>query len=244
MGARLRKRVLHFAAFLVLSTGMATAQNRAIGLPDAPTPALRRDSRALRQSGNVAQSSPERFRPGLSTGLTARQKYKLAWRRIISPQLPLRAAFVSGWELGTDTGPDIPTNGWVPFTERFGYNAASISTTIFFNTALVPAMVHQDPRYFPLGKGPVKSRIRWAIRSEFVAFRDDGRTMPNYANLLGFALSSIAIDPFTPRDSAGFGDTVERYTIKIGVSTGLNVAREFHTLDYAKLMLRRSKIHR
>jgi hypothetical protein len=244
MDARLREGVLHFAAFLALSTGMATAQNSAVGLPDAPTPALLSDSRDAWQSADVAQSPPARSRPDLSTGLTARQKYKLAWRRIISPQLPLRAAFVSGWELGTDTGPDLPTNGWVPFTERFGYNAASISTTIFFNTAVVPAMVHQDPRYFPLGRGPIKSRILWVVRSEFVGFRDDGHTMPNYANLLGFALSSIAIDGFTPRDSASFGDTVERYGIKIGVSTGLNVAREFHTLDYAKLMLRHSKIHR
>lgn len=41
----------------------------------------------------------------------------------------------------------------------------------------------------------------WAIRSEFVGIGDDGHTMPNYANLVGFALSSIVANAYTPRGS-------------------------------------------
>jgi hypothetical protein len=240
MGAKLRWRIGQIAVLVLISAGNAVAQSAGDQfLPDAPVPNLPEGHGSPRSSSGDARPSPL----PVSSRLSAHQKYALAFRRIVSPQMPLRAAFVSGWELGTDTGPDMPTNGWGPFVERFGYNAAAISTTIFFSTAFVPAIVHQDPRYFRMGRGRVKSRIWWAVRSEIVGVGDDGHSMPNYANLLGFALSSAAIDTFTPRDSAGFGDTVERYAIKIGVSTGLNVAREFTAFDHAKDLLRHSKIY-
>jgi hypothetical protein len=152
MGARVRRNILQFTIAISLVTGIALAQSPAEEtLPDAPTPATPEALVAPAEKKETRQTRPE-----LTVGMSAKQKYALAYRRIVSPQMPLKAAFVSGWEVGTGTGPDFPTNGWKPFAERFGYNAAGISTTIFFNTAFVPALVHQDPRYFPLGKGPVK----------------------------------------------------------------------------------------
>lgn len=214
-------------------------------LPDAPQPADR--VAASRERPERAELKPyfptarKQMTPSFSTSLSAREKYQMAYRRIVSPQMPLKALFVSGFEMAAGTGPDFPTNGWVPFAERAGYNALSISTTVFFNTAFVPAMAKQDPRYFVLGSGPVKSRVAWAVKSEFVGVGDDGHAMPNYANLVGFALSSIAINAFSPRGSVGYGDTVERYAIKVGVSTGLNVAREFGLFDRVNVFARHSK---
>jgi hypothetical protein len=215
-------------------------------LPDAPTPVLVAASSADLETSGRAESHPVSTEPTVSrqlpsTGLSVRQKYALAYRRIVSPQLPLKAGFVSGWELATGTGPDLPTNGWGPFAERFGYNTASISTTIFFNTAFVPSLVHQDPRFFPLRHGPVKRRIWWAVRSEFVGVGDDGREMPNYANLIGFALSSIVVDAYTPRSSISLDNMAKSYSIKIAVSTGMNVARESRLFDRAKALVRHSK---
>ena len=173
--------------------------------------------------------------------MSVHEKYVLAYRRIVSPQMPLKAIFISGFELAARTGPDFATNGWGPFGERVGYNALSISTTTFFNTAFVPALVHQDPRYFALAAGPVRTRVLWAVRSEFVGFGDDGHTMPNYANLVGFAISSVLANAYTPRGSVGYEDTVNRYLIKIGVSTGMNVGREFGVFNRVKALAHQSK---
>ena len=236
MGAMLRRTIVRFTLFFSLATVSALAQQPFrealpnVSLPAPPDAATAPAEKPLLQ-----------MRPGFTVGMTAKQKYGLAYRRIISPQLPLKAAFVSGWEVGTGMGPDFPTNGWVPFAERFAYNAAGISTTIFFTTAFTPALFHQDPRYFPLAQGPVKSRLVWAVRSEFVGFGDDGRAMPNYANLVGLALASITVNAFSPRGSVGYGDTVERYAIKLGIGTGLNVAREFRVFDRVKVIVRHSK---
>lgn len=235
MGRDFGRIILQCVFGAALATGICIAQSPPEKvLRDAPVPT------SAPGPATAARTEPQQ-RPSFSVGLTTRQKYALAYSRIVSPQMPLKAAFVSGWELGTGTGPDIPTNGWGPFGERFGYNAASISTTIFFNTAFVPALVHQDPRYFPLGEGSVKGRVGWALKSEFVGFGDDGHTMPNYANLVGLGLSSIAINAFSPRASAGYGDTLERYAIKIGVGAGMNVGREFDVFGHVKAFARHSR---
>jgi hypothetical protein len=239
MNARVRRRALHGLILAAISVaGTAIAQSPAEKtLPNAPAPSAT-EGPVIAQPG---RTQIRQQRPAFATSLSVREKYALAYRRIVSPQMPMKAVFVSGFELAAHTGPDFPTNGWGPFGERVGYNALSISTTTFFNTAFVPALVHQDPRYFPLGDGPVKARIMWAIRSEFVGFGDDGRTMPNYANLVGFGLSSILANAYTPRASVGVEDTMKRYAIKIGVSTGMNVGREFGVFVRMKALARHSK---
>jgi len=237
MGSKLRQSILQITITISLATCVAAAQNPAEDvLPDAPVPT---GSEAPVAPAEQSETRP--VRPTVPIGMTTKQKYGLAYRRIVSLQMPLKAVFVSGWEVGTGTGPDIPTNGWKPFAQRVGYNAAGISTTIFFNTAFVPALAHQDPRYFPLSRGPVKDRVMWAVRSEFVGVGDDGHEMPNYANLVGLALASVAIDSFTPRESADFGDTAESYVIKLGIGTGLNVVREFNVFERVKAIAHHSK---
>src|SRR4051812_28992500 len=237
MGLRLRKRILQFTVTISLAISISAAQSPAEDvLPDAPVPA---GIATAASSAQKKETSPAPLQD--QVGMTAKQKYGLTYRRIVSVQTPLKALFVSGWEVGTGTGPDIATNGWKPFGERVGYNAAGIATSIFFTTGFVPALAHQDPRYFPLGKGLVKDRVVWAVRSEFVGVGDDGHKMPNYANLVGLALSSVAVDAFTPRESAGYGDTVERYAIDVGLGVGLNVVREFNVFERVKAIAHHSK---
>lgn len=237
MGPRLRQRILQFTITCSLVACVSVAQKPAEDvLPDAPMPTANEAPVA-----HVEKSETRPVRPRVPIGMTTRQKYGLAYRRIVSLQTPLKALFVSGWEIGTGTGPDFATNGWAPFGKRVGYNAGSISTTIFFNTAMVPALVHQDPRFFPLGSGRVKTRVLWAVKSEFVGFRDDGSRMPNYANLVGFALSSLIMNSFSPGENPGPGDMAKSYASKIGISAGLNVVREFKMFDRVKAIAHHSK---
>lgn len=213
------------------------AQTLVKNLPDAPL------------SNRISLAAEARnFRPGVAqipmrtlpvpVRLSAKQKYALAFRTIVSPQTVLRTAFDSGFQLAAGTGPDVPTNGWGPFAQRFGYNQLNISTAIFLSTGIVPAMVHQDPRYPVLGRGSVKTRVAWALKHEFVGFSDSGREMPNYGNLAGLGLASITANAYLPRGNVGYGDTVESYCIKIAVKAGMNVAREFRVFDHAKTLVR------
>lgn len=228
---------------LSIASGSSIAQEVPYKLlPDAPSPRYRISELPQRivPNGYVATETRQ-IRPSFSTSLSARDKYVLAYHRIVSWPMPVKAVFVSGFELAAGTGPDLPTNGWGAFGLRVGYNAASIATTTFFNTAFVPALVHQDPRYFALGQGSAKARILWAVKSEFVGSSDEGVAMPNYGNLVGFALASVARNAYSPHASRGVENTAKSYAIKIGVSTGMNIGREFGLFDHVKALVRHSK---
>jgi len=236
MGARFWRKALGLVPGILLLTWAASAQSPTDkALPNPPAPVAGYGSATARRPAGAGIMPAC---PSAAAGLTVREKYALAYQRIVSFQMPLKAVVISGFELAAGTGPDFPSNGWSAFGTRVGYNALSISATTFISTALVPSLVHQDPRYFPLGRGPVGSRIGWAVRSEFVGFGDDGHTMPNYANLVGLGLSSILADAYLPRSSVGVRNTVEAYGIRLSAGLGLNVAREFGAFHKLKGLAR------
>jgi len=237
MGSRLLRRVLKLALLIVCVSPVACAQSDE--LPGVPAPSAMNSSAGpqFHESAVIQLRRNSFARP-----LSVRQKFARAYRRIVSPQMPLKAFVVSGFELAAGTGPGFPRNGWGAFGQRMGYNALSISTTTFFAAAFVPALVHQDPRYHPLHNGSIKTRVIWALRSEFVGFGDDGHAMPNYGNLAGLGLSAILANAYLPHSSDGVGNTVEAYGIKLGAGAGLNVVREFGAFHRLKAFVRHSKI--
>jgi hypothetical protein len=158
--------------------------------------------------------------------LRTKQKFEMAYRKTVDPSFIVESAMFAGYDQVANYGPQYGS-GAGPFAQRFGYNAANLASTFFFTDALLPTMLKQDPRYFRKGSGSIASRVWWAFRSELVAFSDQGKQMPNYSNLIGFGMSTALSDAYSPDSSVTFPNTMERYGVKIGVSFGLNVMREF-----------------
>ncbi len=154
------------------------------------------------------------------------QKFEMAYRKTVDPSFLIESAMFAGFDQGAGYGPQYGP-GWGPYAQRFGYNAANLSSTFLFTDALLPTVLHQDPRYFRKGRGSVGSRVWWALRSEAVAFSDRGTQMPNYSNMIGFAMSTALSNAYSPPSSITFDKTMERYGVKLGVSFALNLMREF-----------------
>jgi hypothetical protein len=96
-----------------------------------------------------------------------------------------------------------------------------------FTDGVLTTLFHQDPRYFRKGAGSTRSRIWWALRSEGIAFSDDGNEIPNYSSLIGFGMSTALSNAYSPSSSVTFASTMVRYGVKVDVSFGLNLLREF-----------------
>ena len=78
--------------------------------------------------------------------LTTKLKFKLAFRVATDPITVLGIAFLSGVQQAGDT-PNYP-EGAKGYGERFGANAADGFTDIMIAGAILPSLLHQDPRYF------------------------------------------------------------------------------------------------
>jgi hypothetical protein len=150
----------------------------------------------------------------------------MAWHKTLDPSLLIESAMFAGFSQASGYSPNYG-QGAGPFAERYGYYAASLSSTFFFTDGLLPVLLHQDPRYFRKGSGSVPSRIWWALRSEVVANNDQGQEVPNTSMMLGFGMSTALSNLYGPSGNVTFDRTMERYGVKVGVSFGLNLLREF-----------------
>ncbi len=158
--------------------------------------------------------------------LTTKQKYSIFWHRTFDFSLPVEALMLAGPSQATGYNPNYGS-GPGPFAERFGSYAGSIASGIFFSDAFLPSMLHQDPRYFRKGRGSIKSRLFYAVKSEFVTRSDSGTPAFNTSSVLGFGMSTALTNAWYPRSSVTFDSTIQRFAIKLAFSATLNIIREF-----------------
>jgi hypothetical protein len=122
--------------------------------------------------------------------LTTKLKFKLAMRTSIDPVTIGGVAFVAGVKQAAKT-PDYQL-GAAGYAERLGETAATGLTDIMIGGAVLPSLLHQDPRYFYQGSGSKRSRLMHALSAAVVARGDDGKSQFN-ASSLGGDLAASAL---------------------------------------------------
>jgi hypothetical protein len=70
-------------------------------------------------------------------------------------------------------------------------------------------VLHQDPRYFRLGKGKFIHRFLYAARSTVICHGDNGKNQPNVSNVLGNFISGAISNAYYPASERGFSLTMQ-----------------------------------
>ena len=157
--------------------------------------------------------------------LTARMKFKLALK--VSTD-PVTAAGVFLVAAGRQAGNSLNYGqGWGAYGERVGATAADGFTDIIIGGAILPSLLHQDPRYFYQGTGTTGSRVRHAMFSPFVSRGDNGRWQPNYSSLGGDLASSALSNVYYPQSNRGVGLVFGNFAIGTAERIGASLAQEF-----------------
>ena len=117
--------------------------------------------------------------------------------------------------------------GWKGYGERFGASYASGVSDIMIGGAILPSLLHQDPRYFYQGTGTKKSRALHAISSTFICRGDDGRRQPNYSTIGGDLASAAIASAYYPPSDRGPGRVFGTTLINSGERALANVVQEF-----------------
>ena len=138
-----------------------------------------------------------------AVSLTPAEKFRLQFRAAIDPYTFSIAAIVAGLGEAND---DNPAFGWGPggYGERV---AAAYGDNVIGNTlgnAVLPSILHQDPRYYRLGHGSASHRILYAASTSFMCKHDDtGKWEPNYSNVLGNMIAGEISSFYTPGGDPG-----------------------------------------
>jgi carboxypeptidase family protein len=157
--------------------------------------------------------------------LTPGMKFKLALKVSADPVTAAGVLLVASAKQAGDT-PNYG-QGWGAYGKRVGAVAADGFFDIMIGGAILPSLLHQDPRYFYQGTGTTSSRIRHAMFGPFVARGDNGEWQPNYSSLGGVLASSALSNLYYPRSNRGAGLVFGNFAIGTAERIGASLAQEF-----------------
>ncbi len=127
--------------------------------------------------------------------LTTKEKYAVVTRGSFDYVVYPWYAFLSGISQAEDSEPGYG-QGAAGYGKRFGAAFADGTIENYFTGAILPSLLHQDPRYFQSGKGSFWHRTWYAMSRNLVTRTDSGGEQFNYSEVVGGALSA-AISTYT-----------------------------------------------
>jgi hypothetical protein len=238
--------LLAVAIVLFFGGGAAGHQNpdRA-SLPDSPAPKQDQDMSAHKEQKNIWQSPiglvtrKSYFYPELAATkgpLSSTQKFELFLDKSISPPQILSSAAGAGISEARGTFAGYGQGG-EGFGKRFGASMASGASSHFFGTFLLPAILHDDPRYFVRLNGGFKLRAAHALRRMFVIPTDAGNEHFNWPGTLGPMAAEGLANTYLPESERTVRKTFERYGVRVGFGAVNNLLKEYWPTIFKNLRI-------
>jgi len=161
--------------------------------------------------------NPEPLTPGL--------KFQLAAKVAADPVTALGVGLIAGIRQAADS-PSLQ-QGAKGYGQRYGLTAANGLTSLVIGGAILPSLLHQDPRYFYQGEGTTKSRILHALSYPFICPSDNGRMQLNYSSLGGDLASAALSNAYYPQSDRGASLVLGNLAIGIAEHMAGALAQEF-----------------
>jgi len=157
--------------------------------------------------------------------LTTKLKFQLALKTSSDAATVLGIGVLAGINQAGDT-PDY-VQGAKGYAQRYGAAAADGFSDIMIGGAILPSLLHQDPRYYYQGTGSNTSRTFHALSSPFICKGDNGRLQPNYSSLGGDLSSAALSNTYYPASNRGADLVFQNFFISTGERMLSSVLQEF-----------------
>jgi len=160
--------------------------------------------------------------PPLTTG----QKFKVVARDSFDYVDYPWFAFLAGISQAENSEPGYG-QGAQGYAKRFGSMFADGVIDDFMTSAILPSLLHQDPRYYQLGKGGFIHRTGYAVSRTFVTRKDSGDRQFNYSEIAGSAISAGISNAYHPAGDRNLRNTMSVWATDLTWDTLTFVAKEF-----------------
>jgi Carboxypeptidase regulatory-like domain len=158
--------------------------------------------------------------------LNTRMKFHLAYKSITNPFFFGRTVAWAGVQQARDN-PSEWQQGAKGYSKRLGAGFADGVTGGLISNAILPSLLHQDPRYFYQGTGTKKSRALHAMWAPFVCKGDNGAWQPNYSQLGGSLIGYSISTAYYPSSDRTAGHVFQTFGIDLGLHVVGSLAQEF-----------------
>ena len=159
--------------------------------------------------------------------LTPGQKFKVAFRSSFDYiQYPWYAV-LAGISQAQNSEPGYG-QGAEGYAKRYGAAFADGTIENFMVNAVVPSVLHTDPRYYQLGKGTFLHRTGYALSRLFITRTDSGHNTFNFAEIGGSGMAAaISTYSYHPEADKTFSNTAEVWGTQVGYDAIRIVLNEF-----------------
>jgi hypothetical protein len=158
--------------------------------------------------------------------ITPKQKFMIATKDTFCWQEYLVSASVT--ELDTISGQDPEWGQGVKgYAKRFGAAVADQTSGNYLTEGILPTVLHEDPRYFRLGRGSVFHRTAHALSWVVIAKTDHYHNTFNWSEQIGsFASASIGL-AYYPAGERNLDAVLDRYITEVSYDAASSVLKEF-----------------
>jgi hypothetical protein len=216
------------------STNPASAppsESDTAAVPDhAPSPQGKQDDSKGKQTKrmlwvvpNFAAVDANKQLPPLST----REKFSLAARdSVLDYSSYTWAGILAGQAMLLNSDPELG-HGIAGYGRYYWRNFVDGVSGTFFTEAIVPAITHEDPRYYTMENGGFFRRMGYAISRTFVTKTDSGGTSFNWSEVAGNGLEAGLSNAYYPPQERGLNQTAMNWGTQMESAVLNHIFQEF-----------------
>jgi hypothetical protein len=158
--------------------------------------------------------------------LTSRQKFDLFVRRAHSFDTLSGALIDSLTAQATGAYPSFG-GGMAGYGKRLGAATAGAESASFFGTFALPALLHQDPRYFRSQQTDISDRLAYAASRVLIGRSDSGRSVINTSLILSEFVQAAVSNAYIPYRRETVPGTIENALTGLGSVAQARILSEF-----------------
>jgi hypothetical protein len=177
-----------------------------------------------------------------AVSLTGWQKMRLAFHSATDPVTFGTSFALAGYH---EVVNDLSGFSWGPkgYVERAGAVYLDSFDGTMIGNGILPALLHQDPRYFRMGHGSAPRRLLYAASTAFICKHDNtGKWEPNYSNVAGNIAAGAISNLYYPGSNSGVGLTISNGMIQTATGAIGSVFQEFWP-DISRRVLHKDPTH-
>jgi hypothetical protein len=91
---------------------------------------------------------------------------------------------------------------------------------------IIPTLLHQDTRYYTLGKGDPTMRVGYALTRTFITRDDGGHKTFNFSEVAGAGAFSALANLYYPSSEVTLTKTYQRWVTNLAIDSGVFVFKE------------------
>lgn len=158
--------------------------------------------------------------------LSTNQKFRLATASVFD----WGAYPFNGILAGIDQAKNEPKSwgqGWGAYGKRYGASFADNSIGTYMTVAVFPTLLHEDPRYYQMGRGRFVHRFYHGINRLFVVRTNSGHDRFNYSESIGNAAAAAISNIYHPAEDRTAGRNATTFAFLILYDGLSNELKEF-----------------